>query len=101
SVCSPLPGGDAREAVLREGVAHAVVVDGDGSVKQSYGVKDLPTLVFVDPDGNAVGASPGEPDPEPLEEVIRALIAQARKKGVPLATSPLPLRPERPDEPAP
>ncbi|MDP9405820.1 MAG: hypothetical protein M3O86_04345, partial [Actinomycetota bacterium] len=88
--------GDAdlvREAVLRHGVTHPVVVDAGQRMWDAYGVRAWPTLVVVGADGVIVGAASGEPDREPLLATLRAVLDRQRAL---LRAAPLPLSPERP-----
>jgi sugar lactone lactonase YvrE len=85
-----------REAVRRHGIAHPVLVDSGHRIWRQYGVQAWPTLVLVDPLGRIVGQASGEPDEEPLESVVVRILEAARQSGVALATSPLPIKPEKP-----
>ena len=83
-----------REAVRRHGVTHPVVVDSGHRVWQQYAIRAWPTLVVIGPDGRVLGAASGEPDEQPLEDVVRTVLAKSREAGIALSTAPLPLRPE-------
>ncbi len=88
--------GDAdlvREAVLRHGVTHPVVVDAGHRIWSEYGVRAWPTLVVVGADGVIVGAAGGEPDREPLLATLREILDRQRSLT---RDAPLPLAPERP-----
>ena len=85
-----------REAVRRHGITHPVVLDSGHRIWRQWGVHAWPTLVLVDPLGRIVGQASGEPEEEPLESVVVRILDAARQAGVMLATSPLPLKPERP-----
>jgi len=85
-----------REAVRRYGVTHPVVVDSGHRIWQEFGVRAWPTLVVIDPFGYVLGDAPGEAEAEPLRELLEKLLAMYRDQGAPLATEPLPVRPEPP-----
>ena len=86
-----------REAVRRHGVTHPVVIDSGHAIWRQYAVPSWPTLVIIDPLNRIVGQASGEPDEEPLESVVVRVLEAARAKGVRLASSPLPLSPDRAD----
>jgi len=84
-----------RKVVQRYGVQHAVANDQFMKVWDSYGVNAWPTLVVIDPAGNAVGSVAGEGHHDLLDEVIGSLAAEFRAKGElderPFVTRPDPL----------
>ena len=59
-----------REAVLREGIAHPVVVDRDFDIWKRFGVRAWPTLVLVGPDGRMLGQVSGEGQRAVLDALI-------------------------------
>jgi sugar lactone lactonase YvrE len=61
-----------REAVLRLGLAHAVVNDPDFAIWNLYGANAWPTTVVIDPAGNVVGSRSGEG----VYPVVQPVVAQ-------------------------
>src|SRR2546422_10847149 len=49
-----------REAVLRYRIEHPVVNDRDFQVRQRFGGRAWPTLIFIDPENPAIGKREGE-----------------------------------------
>jgi hypothetical protein len=82
-----------RQAVMRYGVTHPVVVDPGRAIWDEWGVNAWPTLAIVSADGELVAAGAGEPDLEVLREAVQALLELGRNEGT-LDAKPLPLRPE-------
>lgn len=84
-----------RDAVLREGIEHPVVVDRQFDIWRRFGVRAWPTLVLIGPDGRVLGQVSGEGQ----GAVLDVLIEQALDlyHGLPDAFDdrPLPLRLER------
>lgn len=77
-----------RQAVLRYGIEHPVVVDQNQRLWGEYAVRAWPTLVLIDPAGRVAGQVAGEGHTEVLDATIAHLIATARKRGT-LRPSPL------------
>ncbi len=84
-----------RDAVLRYGITHPVVVDQGHAIWEGYAVRAWPTLVVVDPEGYVASVLPGEGHRATLEQGITALLAEGRRDGT-LATTSLPLTREVP-----
>jgi sugar lactone lactonase YvrE len=82
-----------RQAVMRYGVTHPVIVDPGRDIWDEWGVNAWPTLAIVSADGQLVAAGAGEPDIGVLREAVQALLELARNEGT-LDPKPLPLRPE-------
>jgi DNA-binding beta-propeller fold protein YncE len=82
-----------RQAVMRYGITHPVIVDPGRAIWDEWGVNAWPTLAVVNADGQLVAAGAGEPDPEMLREAIQSLLDLGRREGT-LDAKPLPLRPE-------
>lgn len=76
-------------AVLKHGIAHAVVNDVDMAIWQSFGVSAWPTLMFIDPDGRVFASHSGEFAYGPMHAAIEALLAQFATESD-LDNSPLP-----------
>lgn len=82
-----------RQAVLRHHIEHPVVNDGEMQIWRNYAIRSWPTLVLIDPEGYVVGAVQGEGQFEPLEEAIKAVIAEHADRGT-LDTTPKRFTPE-------
>ena len=86
--------GNVREALLRYGITHPVVMDEDHLIWGMYGVNAWPTLVVIDSTGHVLGALPGEGHREELDRLIAGLLEIGRQHGT-LAAAPLPKHPEQ------
>ncbi|MCE9592690.1 MAG: redoxin domain-containing protein [Planctomycetes bacterium] len=83
-----------RQAVLREGIEHAVVLDREFEIWRSFQVRSWPTIVILSPDGFVLGQVAGEGQRAGLEVLIeQALAMYAGSPSV--DPRPLPLRLER------
>ena len=82
-----------RQAVMRYGVTHPIIVDPGRDIWEEWGINAWPTLVVVNADGQIVAAGAGEPDPDVLREAIDSLLDLGRREET-LDATPLPLRPE-------
>ena len=80
-----------REAILRYGIRHPVIVDQHGALWNAYDVRAWPTLVFIDAQGQIVGSLSGENPPQRLISIIDQILAEGRAQGV-LAKGPLRLK---------
>lgn len=83
-----------RQAVLREGVAHPVVLDGDFDIWKRFGVRAWPTLVLVGPDGHVLAQLSGEGQRAVLDALIEAALEHYHALPGAFETSALPLRAE-------
>ena len=70
-----------RQAVMRYGVTHPVVVDPGRKIWDEWGVNAWPTLAIVSADGQLVAAGAGEPDLAVLREAVQALLELGRDEG--------------------
>jgi thiol-disulfide isomerase/thioredoxin len=70
-----------REAMLRHGVTHPVVVDEDHALWRRYAVRSWPTLVVIRPDGSIASVAPGEAELGALDAFVGGLLAEARAEG--------------------
>jgi DNA-binding beta-propeller fold protein YncE len=70
-----------RKAVLRYELKHPVINDGEKKIWTAYNVNWWPTLIVIDPTGNAVAGSAGEPnvDFKSTVKIVDALVAKHRK----------------------
>jgi len=83
-----------RQAVLRYGVHHPVVVDEGMKIWRSFGVQSWPTLVLVGPEGHYLGFVAGEGQYENLKAIIREVLDKAREAGT-LAEAPIRVKLEK------
>jgi len=83
-----------RDAVLRENVAHAVVLDGDFDIWKRFGVRAWPTLVLVGPDGHVLAQLSGEGQRAVLDALVEAALEHYHALPGAFEASALPLRPE-------
>lgn len=70
-----------RHAVQRLGIEHPVVNDANHEIWDAYAVTAWPTLVFVSPKGEVLGANAGEAPLEALERVIGEIIREYEREG--------------------
>jgi thiol-disulfide isomerase/thioredoxin len=77
-----------REAILRYEVSHPVVNDANHVIWRKYGVSSWPTLVLIDPEGQAVWARGGENTFEFLDALMKHGLPYYRKQGL-LDTKPI------------
>lgn len=80
-----------RQAILRHGVTHPVLLDSGRKVWDAYAVRGWPTLVLVDPRGYILGRVSGEGNRERLEGAIARALELLRQADA-LTDAPLPLR---------
>jgi sugar lactone lactonase YvrE len=76
-----------REAVMRYEIEHPVVNDANLEIWHRYGVNTWPTLVLIDPTGEAVWLARGEQKFEDLREVIQRALPYYRQNNL-LTPSP-------------
>ncbi|MBX9685082.1 MAG: redoxin domain-containing protein [Candidatus Obscuribacterales bacterium] len=78
-----------KNAVARYGIEHPVVCDRGFSLWEKYYVREWPTLILIDPEGNVVERIACSQKPYgKFEEPIEALIAEYSAKGT-LSSAPL------------
>ncbi len=70
-----------RKAVLRYELKHPVVNDADKKIWTAYNVNWWPTIIVIDPTGNAVAGTGGEPnvDFKSTVKIVDGLIAKHKK----------------------
>jgi thiol-disulfide isomerase/thioredoxin len=73
--------GKIREAVLRNEIEHPVVNDAKLTIWNRYGIQSWPTLVLVDPAGEAVWVGNGERKSEDLKAIIDRGQPYYRRRG--------------------
>lgn len=89
--------GDAanvREAILRYGIHHPVVVDEGHRIWNEYTVHAWPTLMFIDAGGRVVARLEGESNAATIIGVVDKLLAEGKSNNQ-LAAGPPALRPEK------
>ncbi len=79
-----------RNAILRYGITHPVVVDVNRRIWNAYAVRGWPTIVLVDPAGYVLGAISGEGHRDQLDTVIAAALRAYKEAGL-LDDTPLPV----------
>ncbi len=80
-----------RQAILRYGITHPVLLDSGRKVWDAYAVRGWPTLVLVDPRGYILGRVSGEGNRERLASAIEKALDLLRQADA-LSDAPLPLR---------
>jgi thiol-disulfide isomerase/thioredoxin len=68
-----------REAVMRYEIEHPVVNDAELAIWRRYGVNTWPTLVLIDPTGEAVWLARGEQKFEDLRDVLQQALPYYRQ----------------------
>ncbi|GAV83560.1 NHL domain-containing protein/HAD_2 domain-containing protein/Thioredoxin_8 domain-containing protein, partial [Cephalotus follicularis] len=87
-----------RNAVLRYGITHPVVNDGDMSIWRELGVNSWPTFVIVGPNGKVIAQVAGEGRRKDLDDLVEAaLLYYGRKKM--LDNTPITLSLEKDNDP--
>jgi thiol-disulfide isomerase/thioredoxin len=90
--------GNIREAILRYGITHPVLVDAGNKVWDLYKVNAWPTIVLIDSLGRVRAKSGGEFTSDQLEPYIDELINEGRRGGT-IKASDFHPRLERDSEP--
>jgi DNA-binding beta-propeller fold protein YncE len=75
-------GRNIREAVLRYEIEHPVVNDANMAIWNRYGAQSWPTLVLIDPAGEAVWVGGGERKFEELRTIVERGLLYYRKHGL-------------------
>jgi DNA-binding beta-propeller fold protein YncE len=79
---------DIRAAIQRYNIEHPVINDSHHELWEAFGVHAWPTVILIDPEGNAVWGTSGEITFEQVDKVIRAAMPYYRQKKL-LDESPL------------
>lgn len=74
--------GNFREAVRRAGTERPVAIDRDRLLWRAFGVRDWPTFVLIDPEGNVVGKTAGEGLHGRLGPKIGRIAAEFGQRGL-------------------
>jgi thiol-disulfide isomerase/thioredoxin len=80
-----------RQAVLRHGIQHPVLLDSGRRTWDTYAVRGWPTLVLLDPRGYILGQVSGEGHREQLDAAIGQALDLLEEAGA-LDNRPLPVR---------
>ncbi|XP_024977905.1 protein SUPPRESSOR OF QUENCHING 1, chloroplastic [Cynara cardunculus var. scolymus] len=87
-----------RNAVLRYGITHPVVNDGDMYMWRELGINSWPTFAIIGPTGKLLAQLAGEGRRKDLDDLVEAaLIFYGRRKS--LDTTPIPLSLEKDNDP--
>jgi DNA-binding beta-propeller fold protein YncE/thiol-disulfide isomerase/thioredoxin len=70
-----------RQAVIRLGLRHPVVVDSNMTLFDQYDLRSWPTVLLIDPSGKAVGKFAGEGIYDPMNEAISRVIRTFDARG--------------------
>ncbi|EPS73091.1 hypothetical protein M569_01658, partial [Genlisea aurea] len=87
-----------RNAVLRYGVTHPVVNDGDMYLWRELGVNSWPTFVLIGPNSNVIAQVSGEGRRKDLDDLVEAALIYYGRKKV-LDYRPIPVNLERDKNP--
>ncbi|KNA17276.1 hypothetical protein SOVF_081340 isoform C [Spinacia oleracea] len=87
-----------RNAVLRYGITHPVVNDGDMYLWRELGVSSWPTFVILGPNGKLIGQISGEGRRKDLDNIVEAALLFYGERKM-LDNTSLPLRLERDNDP--
>ncbi|XP_073119373.1 protein SUPPRESSOR OF QUENCHING 1, chloroplastic-like isoform X2 [Henckelia pumila] len=87
-----------RNAVLRYGITHPVVNDGDMYLWRELGVNSWPTFALVDPNGKLIAQITGEGRRKDLDDLVKAALTYYGTKKI-LDNTPVPLNLEKNNDP--
>ncbi|XP_015055003.1 protein SUPPRESSOR OF QUENCHING 1, chloroplastic isoform X3 [Solanum pennellii] len=87
-----------RSAVLRYGITHPVVNDGEMNLWRELGVNSWPTFVLVGPNGKLLAQVAGEGHRKDLDNLVEAALLFYGKKKL-LDSKPIPSRLEKDNDP--
>ncbi|KAL1545981.1 Protein SUPPRESSOR OF QUENCHING 1, chloroplastic [Salvia divinorum] len=87
-----------RNAVLRYGITHPVVNDGDMYLWRELGINSWPTFAVVGPNGKLIAQVSGEGRRKDLDDLVEAALLYYGSKKV-LDSRPLPLSLEKDNDP--
>jgi DNA-binding beta-propeller fold protein YncE len=71
-----------EEAILRYEIEHPVVNDHEHQIWNMIGIRSWPTVMLIDPQGNAVWYKSGEITFEELDEVLKVGVPYYRQEGL-------------------
>ncbi|KAK4424523.1 protein SUPPRESSOR OF QUENCHING 1, chloroplastic [Sesamum alatum] len=87
-----------RNAVLRYGISHPVVNDGDMYLWRELGVSSWPTFALVGPNGKLIAQVAGEGRRKDLDDLVKAALIYYGGKQI-LDSTPIPLNLEKDNDP--
>ncbi|GAB2287271.1 Protein SUPPRESSOR OF QUENCHING 1, chloroplastic [Dionaea muscipula] len=87
-----------RNAVLRYGITHPVVNDGDMYLWRELGVNSWPTFAIIGPTGSLLAQVAGEGHRKDLDDLVEAALLYYGRKKI-LDNTQLPLRLEKDNDP--
>ncbi|XP_059440176.1 protein SUPPRESSOR OF QUENCHING 1, chloroplastic isoform X2 [Corylus avellana] len=87
-----------RNAVLRYGITHPVVNDGDMYLWRELGVNSWPTFAIVGPNGKLLAQISGEGHRQDLDDLVEAALLFYGRKKI-LYNTPIPLSLEKNNDP--
>ncbi|XP_007031176.2 PREDICTED: NHL repeat-containing protein 2 [Theobroma cacao] len=87
-----------RNAVLRYGITHPVVNDGDMNLWRELGISSWPTFAIVGPNGQLLAQISGEGRRKDLDYLVEAALLFYGKKKL-LDNTPIPLKLEKDNDP--
>jgi DNA-binding beta-propeller fold protein YncE len=70
-----------EEAILRYEIEHPVINDAEHRVWDMFGIRSWPTVLMIDPEGNAVWGTGGEIEFETVDQVLKAGIPYHAQQG--------------------
>ncbi|KAK6143850.1 hypothetical protein DH2020_024198 [Rehmannia glutinosa] len=87
-----------RNAVLRYGITHPVVNDGDMYLWRELGISSWPTFALVGPNGKLIAQVSGEGRRKDLDDLVEAALMYYGGKKI-LDSTPIPLNLEKDNDP--
>ncbi|KAB1227389.1 NHL repeat-containing protein 2 [Morella rubra] len=87
-----------RNAVLRYGITHPVVNDGEMTLWRELGVNSWPTFAIVGPNGKLIAQISGEGHRKDLDDLVEAALLFYGRKKI-LDNKPIPIRLEKDNDP--
>ncbi|MCA9202864.1 MAG: hypothetical protein KDA59_07455, partial [Planctomycetales bacterium] len=70
------------DAILRYEIEHPVVNDAGHDVWNTFGVNSWPTVLLIDPQGNAIWGRSGEITFDDVNEILKVAIPYYREQGL-------------------
>ncbi|WOH14265.1 hypothetical protein DCAR_0933784 [Daucus carota subsp. sativus] len=87
-----------RKAVLRYGITHPVVNDGEMYLWRELGISSWPTFAIVSPNGKLIAQISGEGRRKDLDSLVEAALLYYGRKNI-LSNTQIPLRLEKDNDP--
>ncbi|MBP90098.1 MAG: hypothetical protein CMJ64_25890 [Planctomycetaceae bacterium] len=70
-----------EEAILRYEIEHPVINDAEHVIWDTFGVRSWPTVLMIDPEGQAVWGTNGEVQFEQLDSILKSAIPYYKQQG--------------------